>query len=131
MSKKQRYLVLILVALVVGAFIGYQTVFNAKHRNIVEEEVSFFLSASDLQTPFFENNEEVSSTYIDQVVQVSGKVTDVSADALELDAKVQVNLLDSLTVNISNGASVTIKGRCVGYDDLLEVVRVDQSTLIE
>ena len=31
---------------------------------------------------------------------------------------------------VVNGISITIKGRCVGYDELLEMVKIDQAIII-
>ena len=48
-----------------------------------------------------------------------------------LDNKIQIHLLNPEEQSINLGEIITIKGRCVGFDDLLEEVKIDQATIID
>jgi len=47
-----------------------------------------------------------------------------------LNDKVSVGLESDLIASLKVGASLTVKGRCLGYDELLEIVKIDQATII-
>jgi len=38
---------------------------------------------------------------------------------------------ESAIQGINANEQITIKGRCIGYDDLFEIVKLDQSTIIK
>ncbi|MEM8763819.1 MAG: hypothetical protein AAGD88_08400 [Bacteroidota bacterium] len=110
------------------AYFGYQYMFP-EQRNILEEEVAFTLAPESLNEAF--QAETQGLDYIDQVVQTTGKVTEFDSGWIVLDNHIQANLLPSnIDAPLSKDMVITIKGRCVGYDELLELVKVDQATII-
>lgn len=110
------------------AYFGYQYMFP-EQRNILEEKVAFTLPPESLNEAFQAENQ--GSDYIDQVVQTTGKVTEFDSGWIVLDNQIQATLLPSNSdAPLSKDMKITIKGRCVGYDELLELVKVDQATII-
>lgn len=127
-GKKPYILLSIAILLIILSILTYNYIYK-EHRNIAAENVSFNVSASklnsDLSTP------DKALEYIDKVVQIHGSVTAVEQNAVVIDDKVQVNFIENVSDNnLSIQKKITIKGRCVGYDDLLELVKIDQATLI-
>ncbi len=119
------FLTLVLACLV------YNLTFNSKHRVISEEQADFVLEAKDLQASFSTNEQEALTQYLDRVLQLSGQVTEVEGASVVLDDRVQVNFLEGTTESYNTGQELTVKGRCVGYDELLLQVKVDQATSLE
>lgn len=111
--------------------LGYYLIFGAGPRNILDEKASFVLNANELQHPFKNGEHRTAVSYIDEVAQVNGSVTAYEGNTLELDYKVQVNLVNNPDSTVQIGSVVSVKGRCVGYDDLLEVVKMDQAMLLD
>ena len=71
----------------------------------------------------FQMNE--GSELLNQVVQVKGKVTGYDSLLLILDHRVICQLHDQQMMRPEIGDTVSLKGRCVTYDDLLEELRLD------
>ncbi len=129
MKLSKRYLFPgILSVIIIGTLCGYFYL-NQSHRNIQEEEVSYTLTSSELEESF--RNSEAHARIADQVIRTQGKITVVGEKSLTLDDKVEVRFISKLPDSLKKGNEVGIKGRCVGYDDLLQVVKVDQAKLIE
>lgn len=120
---------LALLALV--AFIAwvYVYAFHSKHRTIADEQATAEFQAPELLYAFTSQDANLTS-YADQVILVSGNVTSTDENSIVLNGMVQVNLLPTVETPIQTGESITLKGRCVGYDDLLEVVKIDQATIL-
>ncbi|MEL6305693.1 MAG: hypothetical protein AAFQ20_13000, partial [Bacteroidota bacterium] len=119
---KTRFKYIIVATTIVAAalaYFGYQYMFP-EQRNILEEEVAFTLPPESLNEAF--QAETQGLDYIDQVVQTTGKVTEFDSGWIVLDNHIQANLLPSnLDAPLSKDMEITIKGRCVGYDELLEL----------
>ena len=60
---------------------------------------------------------------------MSGVVTAVEDNTLTLNNVLVAQFEISPTVTIDQ--QLTLKGRCIGYDDLFEVVVLDQSIILE
>ena len=117
------YLALILCAGI--AFFGYQQI-NKGHRDISKEEPMMEIKATDLFLAFAKNG---GGDYPDNVLKILGNVTHLTENSLILDDNVQVIFSQVVSSSIKKGNQITVKGRCIGYDDLLELVKIDQATV--
>ena len=123
---KQIKIVFALIVLVLGVYFGYNYMYQ-DHRNIESEVAVVSISATELVTYFNENNSE---KVLNKTVQVSGKITEIDTNNITLDDQVQCNF-DSILNNLKINESITIKGRCIGFDELFEVAKIDQSSIIK
>ncbi|MGI9551824.1 MAG: hypothetical protein ACR2MT_11530 [Aurantibacter sp.] len=128
MKGKKSYIILSIALLLIVVSIATYNYMYKEHRNIATEDISFDVSASELKTDL--SSPDKALKYIDKVVQVQGKVSAVEENAVVIDDKVQVSFIENVSNSLSVQKQITIKGRCVGYDDLLELVKIDQATLI-
>ena len=129
MKKK---LILALTGLLVGVTaLGFvlNATFNPKHRVIANEEPAFFIPADELQYLFANDEQSAGKKYMDQVLKVSGKVTEVEGQSIVLDNRVLANLLTDTGKGLLQGEELIIKGRCVGFDELLLQVKIDQAEI--
>jgi len=132
MKKRKLYILgALLIGAVITAALVYNVVFNAKHRVIADEKVDFVLPAEALQESFTINEQEAVVKYLDRVIQLSGKVTEVDETSVVLDERVQVNFSQEARTTFQTGQQLTVKGRCVGFDELLLQVKIDQASSIE
>ena len=113
------------------ACLVYNLTFNTKHRVIADEQVDFVLTAKDLQAYFSADEQEAVGLYLDRVLQLSGQVTEVEEASVVLDDRVQINFLEAEANAFQRGQELTVKGRCVGYDELLLQVKIDQASTPE
>jgi len=71
----------------------------------------------------FQMNE--GSELLNQIVKVNGNVTGIDSLLVILDHQVICSPDLSAGLVPSIGESITVKGRCIGYDDLLKELRLD------
>ena len=71
----------------------------------------------------FQMNE--GAELINQIVQFRGNITGFDSLLVIVDHRLICNPDSSMVVDLSIGDSTTLKGRCIGYDDLLEELRLD------
>lgn len=122
MSKKTFY---IIIFLFIGAVVLYNYVYKS-HRDIKNEDPIVKISASILIDEFRQNPVKASEKYLDKTIQVSGQITFLNDNVLELDNSVNCYFNDSIKPKFKLNENITIKGRCIGYDELLEEVKIDQ-----
>lgn len=66
-----------------------------------------------------------------QVVQVNGKVTGKDSLLIILDHKLICSPAPETSIMADIGDSIIVKGRCIGYDDLLDEIRMDNVFLLD
>ncbi len=133
MSKKRiGYIVMaILVVGLITGFVVYKKVINPEQRQISKEVTEFTMDAEDLQFHFLNDPEAATFKYIDKVVETYGTVTEVGPNFIVMEGKVQANLLQENKQPVKVGDIVKTKGRCIGFDEFLLLVKIDQVTIIK
>jgi hypothetical protein len=122
--KRKIVFLIVMLGLVAGAYIGYKYLYK-DHRNIGNEVSVLEVKADDLQL-MFQNNKTIA--VLNKTITVGGTITQIEGNSITIDDKVQCSFdhgIDQLIV----GDKVHVKGRCIGYDDLFEIVKMDQSTI--
>lgn len=128
MNKKRILIAIVIIACLVYLINDY--VFNTKHRDIVTEKATVYISAKRLFAEFLKDESLATTNYLDKVIEIKGEVTSVDDDAITLNKQIQVDFIKGKMPKLTVENSLNIKGRCVGYDELLEVVKIDQATII-
>ena len=127
---KSKYYAYILVAVFI-CYAGYQYLYQG-HKDISNATVDYMLKEKELKNSFETNQKEAAAIYANKVVKIEGRVLSVNNTTLTLDG-VSVSLLKAYTKEQSKifiNTIQVIKGRCIGYDDLLEEVRIDQASIV-
>lgn len=112
-------------------FVLYKYLYKS-HRDIANEEVLFTTTTSVILDEFKKDEVAANSKYLDKTIIIYGKITalDLKEQSVTIDAILFGKLLDtesSLKIN----DSIRCKGRFIGYDELLEEIKMDQITLIK
>lgn len=130
-NEKKIVLLIVFIALVVVAVLYFYV--YKDHRTISHESAKFTITVSQLHEQFKENDSLANATYADQTIVVSGVITsiDTANNAVIIDEKLFLTFDVSEKINLQSNQSVKIKGRFVGYDDLMEELKMDQCILIE
>lgn len=118
----------LLLALI--AFAGYYYVLHGGARDLASEETDFAVSSSTLTAEFVSNVDTSNKKYLEKAVAVSGKITSVSGLEVIVDKTIICNL-KAPDPSIKKDANVTVKGRLVGFDDLLGEIKLDQCFVIK
>jgi hypothetical protein len=128
MSKKVKIIgVLFVVALIIG-FSVFNYVFHGGARDLATEEVAFTVTSKDIIAEFAANVPGATKKYSDKAIAVSGIVTAVSDSIVTIDNTIICNF-KSPDTTIKNEQTITIKGRLVGFDDLMGELKLDQCSI--
>ena len=123
---KYVYFGLFLIVLLLG--IGYAYMYKG-HRNISEEKVDFSATSLQLNAEYQDDIAAATTKYLDKIIELEGKVTDVESDNFTLDDLV-LCYTDTITIKRVKLSSVLkVKGRSIGYDELLEYIKIDFVTI--
>jgi len=109
--------VLPLVALV--AFVYYTKSLKPDYASI---KPTLITDSHDLLWRFQMNE---GAELINQVVQFRGKITGFDSLLVIMDHRLICKPDSTMVDDLIIGDSTTLKGRCIGYDDLLEELRLD------
>lgn len=125
-------IIIIIVVLVVAAVAIYFYTYQS-HRDIASEEANYSLTLSQIQNDFKANDSLFNAKYADKTIEIYGKITaiDLTNNSFMLDEKIAVSFQANNPPNIKISDSAYVKGRYVGYDDLLEEFKVDQAIIVK
>ena len=127
--KKKRLITAVVVLLGLGALVyGYYGYLYKDARNISEEEAAHIVSADKLAGDYAANTQEADAKYLNKTLEIQGTVTEVRDSVMILDNAVFCGM-HSAHENNNLNKTITIKGRCIGYDELFGEVKLDQCTL--
>lgn len=125
MKKK---IIIFLIIVSVLAFFGYRYVYQ-NHRDISSETASFSIKVEQLKKDFSSNDSIANAKYLDKTIVIYGEVTNVDLENKQLiiDSSLNAKITSDISA-IKVKDKVTLKGRFIGYNDLLEEFEMDQCT---
>ena len=124
---KKRSLVWLVVAFVCIGFGIYKYTYQ-EHRNIEVANVDFTVDLKNFLEEFVANSDVTTQKYLNKVIAVQGVVSEKDAESVTLSNSI-LCYFTTKEHGFSEGTSVKIKGRCIGFDELLEVVKLDQCSV--
>lgn len=113
------------IVILIIAFATYQYAYQS-HRDIKSEEANFELTASDLIEAFSTDATAASAKYNNKTIAVSGSVTNADGSNITINNAIFAQFSDE---SIQAQGNITFKGRCIGYDELLEEIKFDQCSI--
>ncbi len=129
-NKKARIGAIILILLTLLVVFGYNYIYQ-DHRNIEGEQPVFSISANEINTEFSGAIEASEKKYLNKTVEIHGQITELNTKDLTLNDNVYCAFNEPLETSYNIDSKIKIKGRCIGYDDILEQVKLDQCTIID
>lgn len=100
------------------------------HRNINEEDALYTLESIDLIKEFSMDINASVTKYLDKTIEVKGLVTEKEKDNFTLGENI-ICYTDSVTLlQVLKNKVVIVKGRSIGYDELLDLIKIDQVSII-
>lgn len=128
MSRKIKFLVVVIIVVAVGFFAVRYYVYHGGKRDIQSEDTAFTVTSAAIVSEFTSNADASNKKYLEKPVAVSGTVTSVTANEVILDNAVNCNFATT-NATVKMNQKVTVKGRVVGYDDLLGELKLDQCNI--
>jgi len=121
--------IIILVITVVVSIFGYNYIYQ-DHRDIESEQAEFTMTSSEINQLFSENSTSAEQKFLNKTIEVSGLITGINSNDITIDDSVFCQFSNNLETSLDKNENIKIKGRVIGYDDLLEQVKLDQCTII-
>jgi flagellar basal body-associated protein FliL len=127
--KKSRIIAITgLLAVVIGV-LGYNYVMHGGARDLSQETADYTISSKEIVAEFTTNTASANKKYLEKAVAVEGIVTNKIDNEIILDNGVVCVLKDKNNA-IKVNQAITLKGRVVGYDDLMQEIKLDQCSQI-
>lgn len=126
MKRKKTAIVIagLLLAVSAGIYLYYGVVFK-EARNIESEMPDFSIAATKLIYDYNSNPEKADSLYLNKTIEITGKVTKETDSVVILENNVFCLFTQKTKDRLIN-SKVTVKGKCIGYDELFQEVKIDQ-----
>lgn len=130
MKKKSLLVIVFIIAILLVGVVGYNYVMHGGARDLTSEETSFTLSSKDISHEFSTNIDASNKKYLEKAVAITGKITEINGAEIIVDNSIICNLT-TLDPTLKKDQEVIVKGRVVGYDDLMQEVKLDQCLIIK
>ena len=113
--------------LIVLVFISFKYLYKS-HRDIAKETASYSVTVQNVHEAFMKNDSLANAKYLDKTIVIYGEITDIdlSNKIITVDEKLLATFNKNLPNDIKLQQNIKIKGRLIGYDDLLEELKMDQ-----
>lgn len=125
--KKLKFLIIFLILI---GFMGYNYLYKS-HRDIESEIAVYSITSSEILNEFTLNIDQSTSKYLNKTIAIQGSVTDVIGTMILLDNRIVCYMKDSIYLDLNQNSIIEIKGRFIGYDELLEELKLDQCSIIK
>lgn len=122
-----------LIPILAISFLGlscYYYVMYGGARDLSTEETAYTVSASDITAEFTADLEASNKKYLEKPIAITGTVTTLNDSSVALDHTI-IGTLKNPVSNIKKNQSIVLKGRVVGYDDLMGELKLDQCFIIK
>jgi len=123
----RKWFILIIVLLL--AIVGYNYVYQ-DHRDIEKETAIVTISSTFISNEFAQNPTESEKKYINKTIEVFGLITESNLKDITLNNKVFCQFENLIDKSLKIDSKLKVKGRVIGFDDLLEQVKLDQCSII-
>ena len=136
MINKKKYWTIFRVFLplsIIGFIIIISSTYNKPHKDFNKSPFEVTIESKELISLYQDNIDNANTRFLDKILLVKGSITHIETDIIILDNAIVCSLEPSQTVieEIHLNKNISVKGRCIGYDDLLEEIRIDHSFIIK
>ncbi|WP_395049182.1 hypothetical protein [Flavobacterium sp.] len=127
MKKKVIIFFFLLLIVVIGACLyTYKD-----HRDIATEKGSYTIAATEIFSEFRTNENVANAKYLDKTIEVTGDLSniDVATKSIVINDKLFATFKEGIPKTLQSNSKIKIKGRFIGYDALVEELKMDQCVL--
>ena len=127
-KKTLKCLIILTIGFLIAFFLIRYYVKNGGRRVIADETPEYQISAKEIASEFASNTSVSNKKYLEKSILITGEVTSINENEVIVDNSVNCSFL-TISDNIKKDQKVLVKGRVVGYDDLMGEVKIDQCSL--
>lgn len=129
MKRKRIALIIAAVLIVASAALYFYYGFLFKEaRNIASEKPDYSITATQLLEEYNSSPEKADALYLNKTIEITGEVTKQTDSVITLENAVFCLFIQKVK-DQAGPVKVTLKGKCIGYDELFQEVKLDQCTL--
>lgn len=129
MTKKILIISFLIAIIAIAGFFSYNYIMYGGGRDLATEATDYTISSKNISAEFSANTDASNKKYLEKAVAISGKITQIKNTEIILDNTIICNL-KTTNISVKKDQTVTVKGRVVGYDDLMGELRLDQCFVI-
>lgn len=126
MKKK---IILTALAITVVAVFGYCYVWYGGARNVSSEDAVFNVSSKNIIAEFDSDIAKSNAKYLEKAIAITGSVSKINEKQIIIDNIIVCDLKEPDS-SIKEDQQITLKGRVVGYDDLMGEIKLDECSVI-
>ena len=117
---------------IIGFIIIISSTYNKPHKDFNKSPFELTIESKELISLYQDNIDNANTRFLDKILLVKGSITHIETDIIILDNGIVCTLDPSQTITnkIHLNKNISVKGRCIGYDDLLEEIRIDHSFIM-
>jgi hypothetical protein len=129
---KKLTILFLVVLIIFVALVGFNYLYKP-HKDISHSEADFQINSKEMFEKFSSNETEAFKTYSNKVIESKGKITalDFESKSITLDSILFYQFDQSIQSTLKLNQIVKIKARLVGYDELMNEIKLDQSTILK
>lgn len=122
--------IIFLILLCVIGYLVYSYIYQG-HRDFANEEAIKVESSAFILTEFQKDEKKANTLYLNKVLEIKGKISqlDTLQKVITLDEKLFASFQEVDFKNLKLQDEITVKGRLIGYDELLEELKIDNCTI--
>ena len=122
LSKRSKIIISLLIVGAIAAFAVFEYSMQPPAK-IESKKVDYTGSSDD----FLSEVQKDFSVWQDKVVVLTGSITNKDDGGITLSNQIYCQFREDVNqVSIQDSGNITLKGRVIGYDDLLEELKLDQ-----
>lgn len=127
-SNRKFRIALLVFSIVLGAAIVVQKVIYKAHPDINTQTATYSGSAEELIRLVKEDR----NYWQNKIVMIDGPVNNIGVNDLLIAAQVYCQFDDTLAIQaLDTNDRISIKGRLIAYDELLDEIKIDQCIIIK
>jgi hypothetical protein len=102
------------------------------HRNIAAEKESYTIAATQIFSEFQANEINANTKYLDKTIEVTGNLSniDLPTKSIVINDKLFATFKEGVPKTLHLNSKIKIKGRFIGYDALVEELKMDQCVVV-
>ncbi|WP_299709964.1 hypothetical protein [uncultured Tenacibaculum sp.] len=123
--KKNKKLLIALIIITISGIIAYSYVFKETEK-VEDTKISFEGTSQEFMNTIGSNITEWNN----KVIVLTGKISNIDTEGVIIDSSVFCQFSENQNLNtLKENQNITIKGMVVGYDDLLNELKLNQCIL--
>jgi hypothetical protein len=129
MTKKTKIVLASILGLVLVLFVAYKIMLTSGARDLETEKTAFAVSTKEIVNEFATDT-SATTKYLNKAIEIKGVVTQIEDKQLILDGVVICAMKNAVTTE-NKDKKITVKGRFLGYDDLMGELKLDECSIIK